>query len=74
MAQMKKQNKIPEKEQKISKTEIANLSDAEFLTLGIMMLRELTKYGKSIREEMKATLSDGKKLGIKSMIWNIRKK
>ena len=38
--------------------EIANLSDAEFKTLVIRMLRELTEYVKSIREEMKATLSE----------------
>ena len=34
--------------------EITNLSDAEFKTLVLRMLRELTEYGKSIREEMKA--------------------
>ena len=49
------------------------------------MLRELTEYDRSIREEMEATLSEikknlqgtnrkGRKLGLKSMIWNIRKK
>ena len=37
--------------------EIANLSDAEFKTLVIRMLRELTEYDKSIKEEMKATVS-----------------
>ena len=41
--------------------EIANLSDAEFKTLVIRMLRDLTEYGKHIREEMKATLSEIKK-------------
>ena len=56
MAQMKEQNKT-----QISKMEIANLSDAEFKTLVIRMLRELTEYVKSIREEMKATLSEIKK-------------
>ena len=51
----------------------------------IRMLRELIEYGKHIRKEMKATLSEIKKsprepavkerkLGFKSMIWNIRKK
>ena len=59
MAQMKEQNKTPEKE--LSETEIANLSDAEFKTLVIRMLRELTEYSKCIREEMKATLSEIKK-------------
>ena len=38
--------------------EIVNLSDAEFKTLVIRMLRDLFEYGKSIREEMKATLSE----------------
>ena len=41
--------------------EISNLSDAEFKTLVIRMLRDLFEYGKSIREEMKATLSEIKK-------------
>ena len=59
MGQMKEQNKTPEKE--LSETEIANLSDAEFKTLVIRVLRELIEYGKSIREEMKATLSEIKK-------------
>ena len=59
MAQMKEQNKVPEKE--LNEMEIANPTDAEFKTLVIRMLRELTEYGKSIREEMKATLSEIKK-------------
>ena len=58
--QMKEQNKTPQKE--LNKTKITNLSDAEFKTLVIRMLRELTGYGKSIREEMKATLSEIKKI------------
>ena len=41
--------------------EIDNLSDAQFKTLVIRMLRELTEYSKRIREEMKATLSEMKK-------------
>ena len=41
--------------------EIANLSDAEFKTLVIRMLREMTEYSKSKREEMKVTLSEIKK-------------
>ena len=59
MAQMKEQNKTAEKE--LNKTEIANLSDAEFKTLVIQMLKELTEDGKCIREEMKATLREIKK-------------
>ena len=39
MAQMKEWNKIPEKE--LSEMEIASLSDTEFKTLMIRMLREL---------------------------------
>ena len=35
--------------------EIANLSDAEFKTMVIRMLRELTEY-KNRKEEVKATL------------------
>ena len=65
--------------------EIAHLSDAEFKTLVIRILRELLELGKGRREEMKATLSEikktplgttakGRKSGIKSTIWNIKKK
>ena len=82
MAQMKEQNKAPEKQ--LIETEIVNLSDAEFKTLVIRMLKELTEYSNNIKEEMKVTLSEIKKnlqptveemkLVPKSMIWNIRKK
>ena len=84
MAQMKEQNRTPEKE--LSDVEIANLADAEFRTVVIIMFRDLIEYGKSIREEMKVMLSEIKKtnhrkptvkrrkLGFKSTIWNIRKK
>ena len=83
MAQVKEQIKTTEKE--LSEIEIANLSDAEFKTLVIRMLRELIEYGKHISKEMKVTLSEIKKsprepavkerkLGFKSMIWNVRKK
>ena len=41
--------------------EITNLSDAEFKTLVIRMLKELTEYGKNIREEMRVTWSEIKK-------------
>ena len=34
------------------------LSDAEFKTLVIRMLREIIEYDKCIRKEMKATLSE----------------
>ena len=40
---------------------IANLSNAEFKTLITRILRELIEYDKSIREEMKAKLSEIKK-------------
>ena len=59
---MKEQNKTPEKE--LTKMEICNLSDAEFKTLVIRMLKELTGYfnsRKKTQEEMKLTLSEIKK-------------
>ena len=59
MALMKEQIKTPEKE--LSDTEIANLSDAEFKTLVIRMLKQLIKYDNNIKEEMKVTLSEIKK-------------
>ena len=41
--------------------EITNLSDAEFKTLVLRMLRELTEYGNNIKEEMEVILSEIKK-------------
>ena len=41
--------------------EIANLSDTEFNTLVIRMLREATECSRNIKEEMKGTLSAIKK-------------
>ena len=61
MAQMKQQNKTPEKE--LNKMKISNLLDAEFKTLVIRMLKEL-RYFNSIKKAhlaMKVTLSDIKK-------------
>ena len=52
MAQMKEQNKTPEKQ--LSDKEIANLSDAEFKTLAIRMLTETTEFSCKMKEEMKA--------------------
>ena len=63
----------------------ANLSDAEFKTLVIQMLKELTEYATNIKAEMKATWgemkknlqgtnSERKEARIQSVIWNIRKK
>ena len=80
MAQMKEQNKTPEKEQ--NKMDISNLSDAEFKTLVIRMLKELIGYFNSIKKNqagIKVTLNEIKnnlqginsgmmKLRIKSMI------
>ena len=85
-AQMKEQNKTLEKE--LNEMEISNLSDTEFKTLVIRMLKELIGYFNSIKKthaEMKVTLSEimknlqginsgMMKSRIKSMIWNIRKK
>ena len=62
MAQMKEENKTPEKE--LNKTEITNLSDAEFKILVIRMLKELTEHGNKIKKtqkEMKVTSSEIKK-------------
>ena len=59
MAQMKDQNKTPEKE--LNKMEINNLSYAESKTLGIRMLKELIEYGNNIKEELKITLSEIRK-------------
>ena len=59
---MKEQNKTPEKE--LNKMEISDVSDAEFKTLVIRMLRELIGYFNSIKKtkaEMKFTLSEIKK-------------
>ena len=46
---------------KLNEMEISNLPDAEFKTLVIRMLSELTEYGNNIKEEMKFTLSEIKK-------------
>ena len=48
MAQMKEQNKTPEKE--LNKMEITDLSDVEFKTLVIRMFKGLTEYGNSIKK------------------------
>ena len=56
---MKQQNKTPEKE--LNKMERANLSDKEFKTLVIRMLKELIESGRNIKEEIKVTLSEIKK-------------
>ena len=69
---MKEQIKTPEKE--VSNEEITNLWDAEFKTLIIRMLTEVTEYGHKIEEKVKAmqseieenvqgTNSDGKETG-----------
>ena len=49
MAQMKEQIKTPEKE--LNTMEIGNLSDAEFKTLVIMMLKELSEGLNSIKKD-----------------------
>ena len=48
MAQMKEQNKTPEKE--LNQMEISNLSDTEFKTLVIRMLKELIECGQQHKE------------------------
>ena len=83
MAQMNNQIKAPEKQ--LSDLEIANLSEAQFKTLVIRMLTEMIEYRHKIEEEVKAMQSEikeniwelivmGRKLGLKSTIWNKRKK
>ena len=52
---MKEQIKTPEKE--LSEEEIANLSDTEFKTLAIRMVKEMIEYGHKIKE-MKAIRSE----------------
>ena len=62
MAQIKEQNKTPEKE--VNEMEISILSDAEFKTLFISMLEELIGYLNSVKRiqaEMKVALSKIKK-------------
>ena len=59
IAQMKEQNRTPEKE--LSDVELASLSDVEFKTLVIRMLKDLIEYGKSIME------------GVKTILWEIKK-
>ena len=84
MAQMKEQIKTPEKE--LNKMEISTLSDAEFKTLFIKMLKELSEDLNSIKQiqsEMKDILieiknnlqanNSGVDEAEKSIIWNIRK-
>ena len=62
MAQMKGQIKTPEKE--LNEMEISNLSDAEFKTLVIRMLKELSEdlnNIKNIQPEKKNTLKNNYK-------------
>ena len=59
MAQMKEQIKTPEKD--LNKMEISNLSDTEFKTLVIRMLKELGEDLKTIKNtqsETKDTLTE----------------
>ena len=51
MTQMKEQNKTLEKE--LNKMDISNLSDAEFKTLVIRMLRELSEDFSSIKTSVR---------------------
>ena len=50
MVQMKEQIKTPEKE--INEMELSNLSDAEFKTLVVRMLKELSEHFKSIKKDL----------------------
>ena len=53
---MKEQIKTPEKV--LSNEEITNLSDAEFKTLVIRMLTDMTEYSHKTKEEVKAIQSE----------------
>ena len=53
---MKEKNKTPEK--KLSDEEIANVSDAGFITLVIRTLTEMIKFSHKMKEEMKSKQSD----------------
>ena len=55
MVQTKEQNKTPEKE--LNEMEISNLSDAEFKTLIIRMLKELSEDLNSIKK-IKSDMKD----------------
>ena len=55
----KEQIKTPEKE--LSSEELAKLSDAEFKTLVIRMLREIIEYCHKMKEELKAMQGEIKK-------------
>ena len=79
MAQMKERNKISEKV--LNGTE----TTTQLKTLVIRMLRELTVHSKIIKEGLKTTLSEIKKIHreptvkrrrpwFKSTIWNVKKK
>ena len=63
MAQMKGQNKTPEKE--LNKVKMSNLSDPEFKTLVIRMLKELSDDLNSVKKiqlELKDTLIEIKSI------------
>ena len=49
MSQMKEQNKTPGKE--LNETEINNVSDADFKTVVIRMLKEIIGYRKSVKKD-----------------------
>ena len=59
---MKEQIKVPEKIQ-LSNEEIANLSDADFKTLVIRILKELIEYGNNIKEEIKGSQDSNQRCG-----------
>ena len=81
---MEEWNKTPEKE--LNKTEVSNLSESEFKTLVIRMLKELSedlsnikkaqseiKDNKEIKNNLQGNNSRVDEARINSMIWNVRK-
>ena len=59
----KRTDQAPEKIQ-VSNEEIANLSDAQFKTLVIRMLKEMVEYGHKIEEKVKAMKSEIKEKNV----------
>ena len=56
MAQMKEQIKMPEKELKKKKMEISNPLDAEFKTLVIRIIKELSEDLSSIKKKIQSEM------------------
>ena len=81
-AKIKEQSETSERE--LSNEKIANLSDGDFKALVIKMLTELIELGQKMKDQMKDTQNEikqniqgtnsGRKPGLRSTIWNKKKK